>query len=153
MAELKTTTINGNLTLTGYTTDILKYGTNNYNYALLGYSPQTGDMYATSFHAASDRRLKENIVPTDIDFKDILDKINIVNFNFKDDKEKKLNIGVIAQELRDILPEKYKESFISGHETEDDHLSVNETKLLYVALLALKDQEKRIAELEKKLGE
>ena len=73
--------------------------------------------------------------------------------NFKDDEEKKLNIGVIAQELRDILPEKYKESFISGHETEEDHLSVNETKLLYVALLALKDQEKRIAELEKKLGE
>ncbi len=105
---------------------------------------------AYSFNASSDRRLKENIIDTEIDYGAILDNLHIVDFNFKSDKDKKVNVGLIAQELQEVLPDKYKAAIVVENPT-TGYLSINESKLVYIALLALKDQKKQIANLEARL--
>ena len=52
---------------------------------------------------SSDFRLKENIVEATSKLKDLL-KLRVVNFNLKEDENKKKNIGFIAQEFREIFP-------------------------------------------------
>ena len=105
---------------------------------------------AYSFNATSDKRLKENIIDTEIDYGAILDNLHIVDFNFKSDKDKKVNVGLIAQELQEILPDKYKAAIVVENPT-TGYLSINESKLVYIALLALKDQKKQIADLEARI--
>lgn len=112
----------------------------------------TGAITASSYTATSDRRLKENIHKTDFDWRHCLDNLNIVDFTFKSDKEKKINIGLIAQELREVLPEKYRDAIVVEDESENHYLSINEDKLVYIALLGLKDQVKKISELEDRLN-
>lgn len=51
----------------------------------------------------SDRKLKENITPATSKLDDIL-KVNVVNYNLINDKDKVKQIGVVAQELEEIFP-------------------------------------------------
>ena len=117
----------------------------------------TGSVSAPSFYAASDRRLKENIKPAELDCGKVIDDLQIKEFNFIDDEEKKIVVGAIAQELKEILPEKYRAELVNG--SEDTHYSINEGKLLFIAIGALKEEraktkelEERLARLEAKLG-
>ncbi len=91
----------------------------------------------------SDKRLKENIVPSKHSLSDIR-KVNIYNFNFKDDKEK-LKIGVIAQE--------YKKVFPNGVVLAPDskYLAVKPEWLLFSAVNAVKELDKSIQNLETSL--
>ena len=125
--------------------------------AIMDASTQTGSFYATSFYASSDERLKENIKPTELDCGKVIDSLQIKEFNFKSDEEKKVVVGAIAQELKEILPEKYRAELVSG--SEDTHYSINEGKLLFIAIGALKEEraktkelEERLAKIEAKLG-
>ena len=124
-----------------------------YPCAYLDYSGQGGSFYATNVYASSDRRLKENIKDTTIDSLDIINKIKIKEYNFIADETKQKNVGVIAQELRQALPEDLVNFYIQGKETEDDHLSVNDSKLVYLLIDAVQKQQKEIAELRKMLEE
>lgn len=117
----------------------------------------TGSVSAPSFYATSDRRLKENIKPAELNCGKVIDDLQIKEFNFIDDEEKKVIVGAIAQELQEILPEKYRATLVSG--SEDTHYSINEGKLLFIAIGALKEEraktkelEERLAKLEKMLG-
>lgn len=116
-------------------------------------------VYAGSFYAKSDRRLKENIKDANINYYDFISNIRLVEYNWKSDENKITQHGVIAQELKEVAPEDLKEHLVSGVETEEDYLSVNDGKMVYIALGALKEQleinrrlEERIAKLEKLLG-
>lgn len=116
-----------------------------------------GSVSAPSFYATSDRRLKENIKPAELDCGKVIDDLQIKEFNFIDDEEKKVIVGAIAQELQEILPEKYRATLVSG--SEDTSYSISEGKLLFVAIGALKEEraktkelEERLAKLEKMLG-
>ena len=63
-----------------------------------------GTVQATSFNATSDLRLKENITP----LTNSLTKINNLygaNFTWKNDKNKKMIAGLIAQDVEKIIPE------------------------------------------------
>lgn len=115
------------------------------------------NIYGTNVYATSDRRLKENIKDAELDCGAVIDELPIKEFNFKSDEEKKVVVGAIAQELKEILPEKYRATLVSG--SEDTSYSINEGKLLYVAIGALKEEraktkelEERLAKLEKMLG-
>lgn len=121
--------------------------------AYLGYSNQGGSFYATNIYAASDRRLKENVKDATIDSLDIINKIKIKEYNFIADETKQKNVGVIAQELKEALPEDLVSFYIQGKETETDHLSVNDSKLVYLLIDAIQKQQKEIAELRKMLEE
>lgn len=119
----------------------------------------TGKITAVNFYSTSDRELKENIKEiNDINFKEILDKITLKEFNFKCDKDKNLLIGIIAQELAWIIPSKYMDSMI--YVDDDGFYSINESKLIYWLIGALKEEikrndnlEDRIKKLEEKVGD
>jgi hypothetical protein len=104
-----------------------------------------GDMHAVSFYASSDRRLKDNIKKLDLDPLKIINSIKLKEFNFKsqDDKENK-HIGVIAQDLKKILPEKYQKNLVNDGDT----LSINEGKIPYITMGAVQQLSKKIDKLE-----
>jgi len=62
-----------------------------------------GAMYATAFNVTSDRRIKENIVPIDSSLDKVM-KLQGVYFNKIETPEKK-QIGFIAQDVQEIVPE------------------------------------------------
>lgn len=118
--------------------------------AIMDASTQTGAFYATSFYASSDERLKENIKPAELDCGQVIDKLQIKEFNFKSDEEKKVVVGAIAQELQEILPEKYRAELVGG--SEETQYTINEGKLLFVAIGALKEERAKTKELEERLA-
>jgi len=99
----------------------------------------SGALYATSFHALSDKRLKENIVPYSPN-KSILD-LPIYEYNYKESKEH--SIGCMAQDLQEYCPQIVETN-------KDGYLNINESKIVYLLLDEVKKQNKRINELEEK---
>lgn len=111
----------------------------------------SGNLYAKAFYAASDRRLKENIKDLDLNCLDLVNNINLREFSWKTDEEHKPTIGAIAQELKQILPEKYVHEFIGGKEADDEYLSINDSKLVYLLIGAIQEQQKEIESLKAKI--
>lgn len=58
-----------------------------------------GNVTATHVYSSSDERIKENIQDVEPYFLDFASNVRIKSFNFKDDKEKGLTVGVIAQDV------------------------------------------------------
>ena len=110
-------------------------------------------VYANAFYAASDRRLKENIKDLDLNCLDLVNNINLREFSWKADETHKPTIGAIAQELRQVLPEKYVHEFIGGKETDDEYLSINDSKLVYLLIGAIQEQQKEIESLKAKIDD
>lgn len=111
----------------------------------------SNNLYANAFYAASDRRLKENIKDLDLNCLDLVNNINLREFSWKTDEEHKPVIGAIAQELKKALPEKYAHEFIGGKETDDEYLSINDSKLVYLLIGAIQEQQKEIESLKAKI--
>ena len=114
---------------------------------------QSKGVYANAFYAASDRRLKENIKDLDLNCLDLVNNINLREFSWKTDETHKPVIGAIAQELRQVLPEKYVHEFIGGQETDDEYLSINDSKLVYLLIGAIQEQQKEIESLKAKIDD
>ena len=55
-------------------------------------------IYADGFWQNSSRYLKNNIIPFNIDALALLNQVNIVTFNYKDDKDSVSHIGFIAED-------------------------------------------------------
>ena len=111
----------------------------------------SGNLYATYFYGTSDRRLKENIKDLDLNCLDLVNNINLREFSWKADEKHKPVIGAIAQELNQVLPEKYRHEFIGGQETKDEYLSINDSKLVYLLIGAIQEQQKEIESLKAKI--
>jgi hypothetical protein len=107
---------------------------------------RTGDFTArgdvTAFGGASDIRLKKDIEPID-NAVERLEKINGVNFTYKDNPDKPM-IGVIAQELLedDVLKKLVYET------GEDKHYAVRYEHLTAILVQAVKELSARVKELE-----
>jgi hypothetical protein len=97
----------------------------------------SGEVQATSFHATSDRRLKENIKEF-IPQKSILD-LPVVEFDFKETGTH--HIGCIAQDLQEICPELVSER-------DDGYLKIEESKLVYLLIDEVKKLRKEVDELK-----
>jgi hypothetical protein len=82
-------------------------------------------------------RLKENIVPIS---SDIIDKVNVYSFNFKNDAKKHTRYGVLAQELQEICPELVLSDSIGK-------LSVNYVEIIPHLINKVKNQGKTIRAL------
>jgi hypothetical protein len=98
---------------------------------------------------ASDKRFKKNI--TDVaDPIDLLERLRGVTYEWRADEfpdrhfDSSRHFGVVAQEVREILPEIVRER-------EDGYLSVEYTSLIPLLLEAIKEQQQRIESLEDKL--
>jgi hypothetical protein len=58
----------------------------------------------TAYNTSSDKRLKENIIPTRYSLNDLL-RLSVVDFNFINDSQKRTFTGLIAQDVYEIFPD------------------------------------------------
>ena len=102
---------------------------------------------------SSDRKLKENITPI-TEALEKVSKINGVEFDWTDEHMEKRggedgyfvrkhDVGVIAQEVQEVLPEVVRER-------EDNTLAVDYEKMVALLIEAVKDLKKEVEELKQK---
>jgi hypothetical protein len=102
---------------------------------------------------ASDERIKENITPYTKGLTDLL-KINPINYDYNGlggFKKGKGGVGIIAQEIIEILPDSVssiKAKLNENDENEIDILNFNGHELTYVLINAIKEQQQQIEELK-----
>ena len=109
----------------------------------LTYNASTGTLAATNVNSTSDANLKEN-VETIVGSIDILKDINGVRFVWKDLGTP--SVGVIAQEVEQVLPELVSERSDNGTK------SVNYNGLVGVLIEAVKELSSRVESLENQLN-
>ena len=110
-----------------------------------------GDVIAYSTTTGSDRKLKKNIR----DLEGSLDKtlkLRGVKFDWKDENKANDQLGFIAQEVEEVLPEVVKEVETLTKEDET-HLTVNYPAVVPVLVEAIKEQQSIINRLEERLSD
>ena len=103
----------------------------------------------TAFTVVSDERKKENIEDVDEDCSEIIKKIKVKTFNFKEDKKKKSNIGFIAQDVQKKVPTKF-ETVANDY---GDYMGLDYGKMSAILWKALQEEMTKTAYLESKLFE
>ncbi len=104
----------------------------------LYFNPSTGQLNATNFNSLSDETKKENIA-TLADATEKTLRLRGVSFNWKDTG--KASIGVIAQEVEQVIPE------VVGTSSSGEK-SVNYDALVGLLIQTIKEQNARIEKLE-----
>nr|DAS00988.1 MAG TPA: Neck appendage protein [Caudoviricetes sp.] len=94
---------------------------------------------------ASDRRLKENIAPTTINALDIINKLDMVEFDFIKDKKHE-EIGLIAQEVEKIIPQ----AISRNPENEDDFLHIDYTIFVPYLIKAIQELNQKLEEVNER---
>ena len=103
---------------------------------------------ADYFNATSDYRAKKDFKLLDIDALELIKKVQLYSFKYKESNQP--SIGIIAQDVQDID--------INGFELVDnkeasganfDYMSIHESKLVYILWKAIQEQQKEIEELKK----
>ena len=112
-----------------------------------------GDVIASST-TISDSRLKDNIITID----GALDKIKSlrgVSYIWNSGKKKgKQDIGLIAQEVEEVLPEIVKDKkmpLMDGIDPNETYKTIDYEKIIAVLVEAVKDQQTQIDELKRKI--
>ena len=131
----------GTLYPTMSSTDSGSFSTAYVSSSALTFTTATGTLSATQFTSLSDTNRKKNIRPIENAI-NITKKLEGVRFNWKDTDAP--SIGVIAQEVEKVLPELVVEN--------DGVKSVSYGNIVGVLIEAIKEQQVRIEELEKKIN-
>jgi hypothetical protein len=92
-------------------------------------------LYTNNVVNVSDSRLKKDILPLAYGLTDIL-KLRPVSYVLKDDKENEVKLGLIAQEVRKIVPE-----VVSENPSGEKFLGMNYTELIPVLIKATQEQQ------------
>ena len=92
---------------------------------------------------ASDRRLKENIAPATINAMDIINKLDMVEFDFIKDKKHE-EVGLIAQEVEKVIPQ----AISRNPDNEDDFLHINYTAFVPYLIKAIQELNQKVERLE-----
>ncbi len=104
------------------------------------------DVIAYSNTIGSDRRLKKNIEDISYGLNDVL-KLRGVEFDWnRKDYAKKHDVGFIAQEVREVIPELVKRT--SGLNDKGSFLTVDYAKLVPVLVESIKELKKEIEDLK-----
>jgi hypothetical protein len=109
---------------------------------------------STAWQVVSDERIKKDISPF-TDGLALLKKLNPVNFRYNGKAgiaDKKDNIGLVAQEVREIFPYmvgNFKGKLEPNDEHETDLLSLDVSPLNFIVVNAIKELDARLAKLEK----
>lgn len=97
----------------------------------------------TTISTISDKRLKENIRPAEYGLNEIK-KINIYNYNWKNEKNGKVQLGVMAQDLQKVIPE-------GVMKMKKGYLTVDPTWIIYTSVNAIKEIDLKVNNLQKRL--
>ena len=93
---------------------------------------------------ASDKRLKENIAPATINAMDIINKLDMVEFDFIKDKKHE-EVGLIAQEVEEVIPN----AISKNPENEEDFLHIDYTAFIPYLIKAIQELNQKVERLEK----
>jgi hypothetical protein len=141
--QLGTNGLTGGGNLTANRT-ISMSGTYSGTFAVTGNITATGDVIA---YASSDRRLKDNIVNIENPIEKV-QKLNGVTWDWNDNADELQkstpNVGVIAQEVEEVLPQLV-------NTRDNGYKAVDYAKLTGLLIEAIKDQQKQIDELKSRL--
>ena len=121
-------------------------GSEKFRFTNNGQFHATNDIVAFS-GTPSDKKLKTNIEDLNYGLSDVL-KLQGREFDWKRN-DRGHDIGVIAQEVQNIIPELVKE--VEGLNGEKSYLMVSYEKLIPVLIEAVKEQQEQIDELKKKI--
>jgi len=122
-------------------------GSPNYESEILYVKPATNSLHVVGDIVAaetSDKRFKDNIKPIE-NAVDKIEKIGGYEFDWNDKQElyEGHDVGVIAQEIEEVLPEVVETR-------EDGYKAVNYKKIVPLLIQAIKEQQKQIDELSGK---
>lgn len=94
-----------------------------------------GIIQAQGFSQSSDSRLKTNIEDVNYGLNDVL-RLHPVTFDWKENPQGKRNIGLIAQEVKQVIHE-----VVSGDENSDEMMNIGYTNLVPVLIKAIQEQQ------------
>jgi hypothetical protein len=106
-----------------------------------------GDVIAYSSTISSDEKLKTNIEDTKYGLDDVM-KLRGVDFNWKEKFEGKRDVGFIAQEVQEVLPELVKEVDSIKKDDGDTYLTVDYAKVVPVLVESIKELKKEVDSLK-----
>ena len=103
---------------------------------------------AAYFNAISDKRLKTNIEKLPITLKacETINNLDLYTFNYKNNLEER-SLGIMAQDIENLNID----GFNFTNKDSDGYLSIKESKLVYLLMAAIKEQTKKIEELEERI--
>lgn len=108
-----------------------------------------GDLYVNgSFVNPSDLTIKENIKIVSPNVYDNIDYLKVVEFHFKDDEQKKLHYGFIAQDVLKQIPELVTTIPKQIDDEIHDILAVNYLEIIPLLVARLQKMQKEIDELK-----
>lgn len=110
----------------------------------------TGYCEAQFFNATSDKRAKENIQPATYSALDLISKLPVYTFNYKNKTE---NItGILAQDLLEAQPKELDlVSNVNATGENNDYMSIKNDKLMFVLMKAIQEQQEQIKKLEEEI--
>ena len=106
---------------------------------------QSGKITCVSLVQTSSRKVKENIKPMNIDEARKILGLQAVSFDFRDKEQGTDKRGFIAEDVAEVIPE------LVTPETETDPAKLDYIQMIPYLLETIKNQERRIRELEEKV--
>lgn len=105
---------------------------------------------AEYFNATSDKRAKENIRPANYSALDLIKKLPVYIYNYKNSNE--TVTGILAQDLLEVQPEELNlVSNINATGKNNDYMSIKNDKLMFVLLKAIQEQQEEIEQLKSEI--
>ena len=98
-----------------------------------------------TLNQTSDKRAKEQIEDVETDCVDIVKKVPVRKFYMKDDKKKRHNIGFIAQEILEAIPNDFENVV---NKNKDGLLGMDYTKCSVILWKCCQEQQSKIEHLE-----
>lgn len=117
------------------------------------------DVYAQDFITVSDRRTKNSIADNEYGLAEIM-KLHPVTFVYNNDKRGKRKVGLIAQEVNEVIAEVVSDPSqdrITGESgealraPEDSRMGINYSDLVPVLITAMQEQQAQITALQEEL--
>lgn len=105
---------------------------------------------AVFFNATSDKRAKENIRPANYSALNLIKKLPIYIYNYKNSDE--TVTGILAQDLLEVQPEELNlVSNINATGENNDYMSIKNDKLMFVLMKAIQEQQEQIEQLKSEI--
>ena len=102
------------------------------------------------FNATSDARAKENLQPATYSALELIDKLPIYTYNYKNNTE--TVTGILAQDLLIAQPKELElVSNINASGENNDYMSIKNDKLMFVLMKAIQEQQEQIKELKSEI--
>ena len=75
----------------------------------------SASLYAGGFYVSSSRKVKENIEPTKVNGEDMINSVNVVDFNYIDDETHAPKVGFIAEDTDPLFSTKERKAMDSAN--------------------------------------